>query len=222
MNVLKKALSPFWNFAPDSGQETPSADEQLATPEKMATPAQKSIKPGRQTVDEEILQQIVADVDKATPSVLSDFYGLVESLSEAIADESARFKSAFIALQKQGKASVEILLNAITAKFSAVDAASEQFDAELSESQKGIDTKRHQAAKIDDTIAELNDQIEKLKVQANDLLVGAAQEEQQLSAQKDVFTATLDSVRTAIREQETKIKTYLATQTTSTQKRKAR
>jgi len=216
-SLLKKLASPFYEFS----DKTETGQEQIsnapATPEILATPVPRSSKPSiiKQQIDEETKQQILAEVSKTTPRALNDFLAVLESMKDLSMDDQTRFKAAFAAL----KGNVDTLLAGTQKQLEALENAGTQFEAEIKSAQRDIDLKRKQAGMKQEQADQLSQQIVDLRNEQSQILMSASQEEQTLSNQQAIFTATLASVRAEINELESQITNYLVT-TTSIKTRK--
>jgi chromosome segregation ATPase len=161
-------------------------------------------------VDEDLRAKITADVDTATPPDLNDFNDLLKSFAELPMDVSTKFKSAFVAFQKQSKKGIDALVKGMQTRKQALDNVIANFEAELQTAQSEIDGKRAQADKLQQEMAKLSEKIVELKNTQSQLLMNASQEEQDLSSQKATFMATADAVLSELNQQEQQLQMYLA------------
>ncbi len=212
VNVLKKIVSPFYDFEKEPGQEQDV--EQPATPvTSPATPALRapfkstSVKP---QIDEAVRKQLVDDIEAAISEPLSNFLGLLDSMKDLQMDDQTRFKAAFTAFQKQTKGSVDTLLNGVQTQLDTLDTSVVQFEKELKNAQKDIDLKRKQAEDAQEKTAQLRNQIAELTAQQSQLLAEASQDEQTLNTQQGVFANTVESVRADLNQQASLIGSYLS------------
>ena len=203
---LKKTLSPFIKL---NDEPEPTGTSQSATPAPTATPSVTRIKTSP-SVDTELQKTLLDAVEAATPSELTSFLELVQSMAELGMDEATQYKSAFAAFQKQSKKGIEALLTGIKKKLAALDTESGNFDTELEESFAKVKKDRQIAEDTQSQIDGLNTQISDLETKRKNLLVGAAQTEQDLNDQRANFSHTVDSVKSIIDEQESKLTTYLS------------
>jgi hypothetical protein len=218
MKGIKDLLSPFVKIGDDESEQTGTPP--LTTPITPATSRTGSIKTSPTTravtVDTGLQKTLLEAVDAGTPPELISFLELVQSMADlGSMDEPTQYKSAFAAFQKTSKKGVEVLLNGIKKKLAALDTEAGNFDTELETSFTKIKKDRQSADDIQGQIKTLTSQISDLETKQKDLLAGAAQNEQDLNAQRTNFGHTLDSVKSIINEQESKIRTYLSPTSTT-------
>jgi archaellum component FlaC len=223
-DLAKKCASPFFEFK-EPEQVT---GEQPATPPttvlQVATPALRVFKPTsvQPEIDQDLRGQIVADVEKATPPSLVEFFGLLDSMKELGMDDATRFKAAFTAFQKTSKGTIDTLLNGIQKQLDALEATGVSIENELKGDSKKIALKRKQAEDAQAQIDNFRQQIAELDATRSQLQVEASQDEQALGKQQLIITNTVDDIRAEINERESQIQQYLGStvSATSTKTRK--
>jgi chromosome segregation ATPase len=213
MTFFKNILSPFITIDEPEQEGSSPSTAVSATPIKPATPIQTRVKSA--SVDSEIQQKLLDEVNAATPAELRDYYELVQSMADLNMDEATQFKSAYAAFQKQSKKSVEALITATTKRAHALDQAISGFEAELQGAQGDIDQLRSKADSIQAKMEELSQQIGTLKQEQGDVLLQASQQEQSLKDQQATFMTTAETVKAQLAAESSKLTAYLQPATTA-------
>lgn len=160
-------------------------------------------------VDEDMYKSILQRVDESTPEVLSQFYAMVESLSEVAPTDAGRFKAAYIALNKSNGVTATQLLGAMAKRLQALDTVIDAFSHEVASETKKVDALRKQATNVEDQVDALEKELEALRAKRRDLQSEATTIEDQVSASKATFNATLSAVKDELTAQQSNLSTHL-------------
>lgn len=151
-------------------------------------------------LNETVLQQ--------TPGVFTIFQQLVDGFKNL--PEAQRFPTAIIALEATGKGTKAQLKAALTERVNALNKARSMFDSELEdEMRSSVGTKADQVARFDERIAQLEQDLTKVREDRNALQGEIDTSTAQLKVTKSKFEIAFQAVSQAIADENQQIAVYL-------------
>ncbi len=174
---------------PAPGGGAPAADQSLENPSELAAKVRAGI------------------AGRGQP--FTQFLVLVMSFAEIIPEESGRYRAAMKALEKTGNITRKEVLQAANDQLRAVGSQREVFAGAVGRKREALSAQGGGVEAIRAQIAELEQNITRLRQEEQELLRSVAAEEGKIKAAEEGFTALLSTMEAEIRASQEKIEKYL-------------
>ena len=188
----------------ESGTKTPEAPTGSTQVESGSAPKDTAESIPKVTVDEQKLNQIVSEM-RTDGRPLTDFLNAVKAIKDIVAEEEKRFQ----AVAKTHSITSDILLRAAQDQYSSLERIKDEFSDEVKGRTMEVNELKKAAAKNEESIKNLREQIKGLETQEKNILAEAEKKENIANIAKASFDAVVEAAEKLLDSDVEKIKKYL-------------
>lgn len=196
----------------DDGAATPPAGTPVPTPVAPSAtprPLTSTTTVPRGNVDPATASALNETVLQQTPAVFTIFQQLLTSFA-FMKDDTQRYQAAIAALETTGKGTKAQLKSALAERLNALSKAKTMFDTELEDEKRTtVGTKADQVARFDERIAQLEQDLTKVRADRNALQGEIDTSTARLTVTKSNFEIAFQAVSQAIADENQQIAVYL-------------